>query len=82
MRCPSQSVGTVYGKMHSELNHFIAMSMIDHSKERTEPRYGEVPKHASIACRQHADFVGKEVGKKKDFEKKTSKLFMSTKICI
>ena len=26
--------------------------------------YDKVPKHASIACRQQADFVGRDMGKK------------------
>ena len=54
--------------------------------------YDKVPKHASIACRQQANFVGRETGKrmrkrqkrekKRDFSIETSKLFMAKMVFI
>ena len=50
------------------------------------PGYDKVPKHASIACRQLADFIGSETrsnSNKKKIEKKIyGKLFMPSKIFI
>ena len=36
--------------------------------------YGKVPKHASIACRQQADFVGRRKNHEKKKRKKEEKI--------